>query len=518
MKRLKGCLAFLLGLFILGLLARLLKATWPVCAPAAAVAIAWFSTRNSKHAVKSAIHDVLGPIMAGLLLVCSLLLLFSATDPSPDAVNYAERALVHVDSRAPEVAKLSLLRFSVVMVLLTSIAYFFPKTQSVTRFALVKKWIGRTTATLGAATTFTFFTNVAVVQPKVPDVYNKIEVLYRRSKESQAKAVDRYLAAKAVKRGLSNLQTPERSFLEYLLEGVSAVPAMNGAQKKVLASYTASQLHYDIGLPIGAEDTHIVVADLPHRDALKMLDDQLTTEKTASRFADQAVKAAEESLAFGNDALKDLGWSFVEGLIGEQGAEISRLAKPFVDQILDKYFEKYTEPIVEQQAETVRHFFLHSETEEAAKVLARSKTRSAMALMSFSEARSAQDTARQAMDSAQNAKTDFRAGNDDKAQMELTDAEHATTNSQKHAELAKAAANSLKDGEQTLLTGSNQVRVDVALGEAAEAARSLRAAAQAEEAIKMARTTAQVLEDARAAKNAAETAEAMKTVLRAIPK
>jgi hypothetical protein len=383
---------------------------------------------------------------------------------------------------------------------------------------LVKKWVGKTTAALSAATTFTFLTNVAVVQPKVPYVYNKIEVLYRKSKERQAEAVYRYLAAKAVERGLSNLQSPERSYFEYLVEGVAVVPTMDVAEKKVLANYTASQLRYEVGLPIGTEDTQIVVADLPHGDALNLLDGQLTTEKAAARFAGQAVKAAQESLSFANDALKDLGWSFVEGLIGEQAAEISRLAKPFVDKILDKYFENYTEPIITRQAEAVQHFFQHSETGEAAKALARGETRSAMALMSLSEANQARNTARQALESAQNASMDIKAGNDEKAQLELSDAERASTNSQKYAEFAKAAANSLKDTEQALLTGPDQTRVVVAAAEAAEAARALRVAADAEEAIKIARMTEQVVEDARAAKNAAEAAEAAKTLLRAIPR
>jgi hypothetical protein len=510
----KGCLTVLLGLILIGLVVNLLQQTWPVCVPTAVVIVAWLLTLKSSNPIKLAIHGVLGPMTVGLLLVCSLTLLFNVMSPSANEVNLAERALVYADNSAPAVTKLSALRFSLAMIFLTSVAYFFPRLQTVTRFFLIKKWAGRVSATLTAATTFTFFTNAAVVQPKVPDVYLKIDALYRRSKEGQAKAVDRYLAAKAVQRALSNLQSGEREFCEFLLESIAAVPTMDIAAKKELVRYTSMGLHQEGGLLIDAEHATVAVSAHPHGEALKALNEQLQMDKAAERFADEGEKAAQESLNLVNDQLKELGWSFVDRLIGDQASEISRLAKPFVDKILDSRFESYTEPIVKQQAERVRRFFQHPEAGTEARTLANKKTQSDIVLMSIDEAKLADKAARQALESARQAQKDAQIGNDGEASADMIEAQRASTQSMEDANFAKSAANSIRNFERVSLSGSDQIGIAVAI-DAADVARSLRAAVEVEEAIKTAKTALQLVEDARAVKNAAEAA---KTLLRVIPK
>jgi hypothetical protein len=217
--------------------------------------------------------------------------------------------------------------------------------------------------------------------------------------------------------------------------------------------------------------------------------------------------------------LKELGWSFVESLVNEQGAEILRLTKPFIDKVLDKYIDSYTEPMIEQQAEKIQGFFRHPGTDSAAQDLARLDTRSALARMSADETKKAQAAAHQALESAQKAKIEISAGSEDQGVADLNNAEQASTDAQTSANFARDASSSLKDAAEASGSVSHQVQIAASVAEASasDAGASLRAAAQVEEAIKTTKAATQIIEDARAARNAAEAAEAAKAILRAIP-
>ncbi|KAA6458702.1 hypothetical protein DYQ86_19315 [Acidobacteria bacterium AB60] len=517
MDRTKGCLSVFLALLLLGIIVNLLRATWPVCLPTVVAITGWIVTAKRSSAVTKGIHEVLGPVTVGLLLVCGLMLLFAVTSPSVDEVGHVERAIVFADN-LPAMTKLSTLRFSVLMIVLTGVACLLPRAQAVTRFFTVKKWAGRTSAAVAMASSFTFFTNATVVQPKAGAIYEKIEALYRKSKEGQAKEVDRYLAAKAMQRALTGMQAGEREYFQLLVQGIAGVPTLDLSGQKELAGYTSMHLHQRGALLPNPEEAVDAAAVHAHGEALHALDEQLETEKAAKGFAEQAVKAAQESLNLGNDRLKELAWSLVERLIGDEAGEIARLARPFVDKILDNQFESYTEPLIKRQAERVRRFFQPGQTGEAARVLARKETQSAVVLMSANEAERAKASAEKALEAAQQAKADAEAGNADRAAAELGDAQLASGQAMEEAKLAKSAAAAVSDSGHALFTGSDQMKIAIAVAGATDAAKSLRAAAEAEAAINSAKNAARIVEDARAARAAAEAAEAAKTVLRVIPK
>ncbi|WP_263383522.1 hypothetical protein [Granulicella arctica] len=313
---------------------------------------------------------------------------------------------------------------------------------------------------------------------------------------------------------MSNLQNPQLIYVKDLISNVANVSTMDIAGKKVLSQYTALQLHPGAG----GKDMLIAVSPLPHPDALSLLDRQLENEKIAGSFAEEALKTAKESVSFGNGILTELGWSFVESLVNEQGAELLRLTKPFIDKVLDKYIDSYTEPIIEQQAEKVQSFFRHPEAESAAQDLARLDTRSALARMSADETKKAQAAAHQALESAQKAKIEISAGSEDQGVADLINAEQASTDAQTSANFARDASSSLKDAAEASGSVSHQVQIAASVAGATDAGASLRAAAQVEEAIKTTKAAAEIVEDARAARNAAEAAEAAKAILRAIPK
>src|SRR5262249_26321529 len=144
------------------------RLTWPVCLPAFLAVVGWFFTVGSKQPIKSAVHAVLGPVAIGLLLVAALLLLFNLASPPTDVVVYTEKALVYLDSRFPSWSKLSPGAFAVAITCLFALTYWMPRLKLITRFLAVNKFSSKAAAALGAATSFTFFSNVALVQPKVP--------------------------------------------------------------------------------------------------------------------------------------------------------------------------------------------------------------------------------------------------------------------------------------------------------------------------------------------------------------
>jgi hypothetical protein len=506
----------------------ILAQTWPICLPAGLAAAGWFFTARSKRPITSAVHAVLGPVTIGLLFVSALLLVFNLVQPPAHVVGYTERTLVFLDNRLPSWSKLSPGAFVVVVACLIAFAHWMPRLKLITKFAAFNKFSSKATAALGAATSFTFFSNVAVVQPKLPAIYVKIEAVYRNSKEGERMAVDRFLAARAVQRALMREESSEREYYRFLLDGIAAIPTMNLPSKQSLAGYVAQQLNYDTKLPVRIGGPEIDATPLPHRAALTMLDGQQASEKAASDFADEAVKAAKETLDFGNDKLKDIAWSFVDKLIGAQADAVDQFARPFIDKIIDKYFEEYAEPIVTKRAEAVRHLFEHPGSgASAAKVAANAETQSALALMNAREAELARNAANQALKAVKAAEINANNGNTVAADAELASAERASDQALKSADLARAAAESMTKVPEALMAPNEARAATIAIGaaqgvrlaaETAEAARVAESTAQALEAAKAAKGALEAVEAAKAARIAAEAAEAAKVLLRAIPK
>jgi hypothetical protein len=282
MERGKGCLTILtllIALMTVAFVVNLFVVTWPVGLPAALAAVGWFITRGSEKPIRSAAHAVPGPVAIGLLLTAALLLLFNLQSTSANVVSHTEKALVYLDNGVSSWSKLSSLPFVAVIVCLVALAYWMPRLKLIAKFAALNKFSSKATIALGAATSFTFFSNVAVVQPNVPGIYRKIEAEYRNSKEGQRRAVDRFLAAKAVQRALMNSESSEREYCRLLIDGVAATPTMDLVAKQSLAGYVADQLYHDVQLPEKIENSALAVSSLPHPSALTMLNEQLAAEK-----------------------------------------------------------------------------------------------------------------------------------------------------------------------------------------------------------------------------------------------
>jgi hypothetical protein len=175
MEPAKGCLLFLCVLLALCTVIVILALTWPICLPAGLATAGWFFTARSKKPINSAVHAVLGPVTIGLLFVSALLLLFNLTSAPANVVGYTERTLVFLDNQLPSWSKLSPRVFVIVIVCLMACTYWLPRLKLISKFAAFNKFSSKATATLGAATSFTFFPNDAVVQPKLPAIYAKIE-------------------------------------------------------------------------------------------------------------------------------------------------------------------------------------------------------------------------------------------------------------------------------------------------------------------------------------------------------
>jgi hypothetical protein len=296
---------------------------------------------------------------------------------------------------------------------------------------------------------------------------------------------------------------------------------MNLASKQSLAGYVAQHLYYGMKPPVSIGEPAIDATPLPHRAALTMLDGQQASERVASEFADEAVKAARETLDFGSDKLKDIAWSFVDKLIADQADAVDQLAKPFIDKIIDKYFEEFTDSIVTKRAEAVRRLFEHPGSGASAmKVAANGETQAALGLMNARESELARDAASRALKAAEIAKIHANNGNTVAADAELASAERASDQALKSADLARAASESIMKVPEALRAPNEARDATIAVG----AVGGVRIATEAAEAAKMAESTAQALEAAKAAKSALEAAEAAraaeaaKMLLKAIPK
>jgi hypothetical protein len=528
----KGCLRILLGLSIIALVIELFVFTLPVSLPAGLAGAAWIFTSRSQTPVRSAVNDVLGPVTLGLLLLCTLQLFFNVTSQNENVIGTAERVLVYFDNAVPSWSKLSPVRFASAMILLISATYLRPHLKLVTRFVSANKISSKATAVLSAATSFTFFSNVAVVQPYSPDVYRKIEAIYRHSRNEQIKSVDRFLAAKAIERALTNQHPSALDYCRLLIGGIAVVPAMDVASRRSLAEYSAQWLGHDATAMNTVVQPGFDVV-LPHPRAVSILDTQLSAERQASELADEAAKATRElfskMLGIGSGELKDVAWSFVDTLLSERTAVIEQITRPFADKIVDKYLDKYTDPFVTQESNAVRRLFEHPTNDSTAlKEIVSRDTQSAMALMNRVEAASAAQAADTARKAAEAAKTAITSGDTSLADAKLAEAERSATQALKAADLSKAASSSMSLAKMapaqagataTMAVGAVNVARDVELAkDLAEGARATKAAADAVEAAKIAKAAAEAVEAARAARIVAEAGEAAKLLIKVVPK
>jgi hypothetical protein len=221
-------------------------------------------------------------------------------------------------------------------------------------------------------------------------------------------------------------------------------------------------------------------------------------------------------------SFKSIAWSFVDKLIGEQADVVDQLARPFIDEMIDKYFEKHTDPIVTKQADAVRHLFEHpGNGPTAVKAAANGDTQSAMVLMNAREAELAREAARQALEAAQAARINANAGDTVRADEDLATAERASARALKDADLARAASESIMKVSEALGEEPKEARAALGAIGAVEAAEAVRIATETAEAAKIAESAVEAVEAAKAARVAAEAAEAAKAarlVLKAVPK
>jgi hypothetical protein len=511
MDRAKGWQAVVGVVAALCILTIGVKLTWPVGLFAGLASTGWFFTIKPKTTIESAVHEVLGPIALGLLLLSALLLLFNLTSAPDGVVGVAERALVRLDNDVSSWSRFLPGAFAGSMVFLMAAVYMRPRLRLIA-VSSINKFLTKVPAVLAAATSFTFFSNVAVVQPRAPAVYHKIEAIYRNSKKEERKSVARFLAAKAVDQALINQDPSDRYYFRLLLDSIVAIPTMDLASKQELAGYMAEHLNNAEPRHVTAGTPSIEESPLPHRSALNLLDGQLAVERTAARLADEEGKAtkelASEALGLGADSIKKIGWSFVDGLIGQQADVVEQLVRPFIDKIFDKSFEKDTDPIVTKLSEAVRRLFDHPEGGPAEpEITAKGDTHAAIELMNARNLALAHYWTHKAGEALRARTSAADAGDMVKARTELANAELASDQATKAATLATTASESLK-------AAPNEAR---AAAIAAGGAGTDPIATETAEAVKMAKSVAQDFDKAAKDKAAVSLTEAVRTVVKAAP-
>jgi hypothetical protein len=536
----KGCLSVFLGLLVLGLIFQIFALSWPVCLPTVLFALGWFLT-FSTNPIKKAGHSLFGPIAIGLLLTSALLVLINLASPSADAIGQSERLLIHLDNILHSWGKLTPISFTGAMIALLGVTFWIPSVKAISRFFLFKKWVSRVAAIVGAATSFTLFTNVAVVQPRVPAIYLKVEAVYRSSKAKEQKEIDRYLSAKAIELAFKN-QSIDREYVEALFDAISAVPYMDRIDKNSLAGYVAEHIaderspssiemlsneaqsvpdgySLDAGIgkmPIGPADKEEV--SLRREDCLELFDNQLAGEKVATQFADQAVQAAKESLSYGSEQTKDIAWAFVDRLIGEESQVVNEFARPFINKVLDAYFDKYTQPLIQKQSELIKRLLTRPGGGASLASSVHGEVRSGLGLMGTTEASLAREAVHEAADAARAAATYAQEGDSEKSNAEFARAQESSSRALKDAKLSKEASESLSKLAEGLSLDSEALSTQISATAAVEAIQAARMATEAAEAVRLAESTKKAVQAANAARTAEETAEAVKTLLKVIPK
>lgn len=508
-QKANGCLLTVLGLICLGILINIGRLTWPVCAAAVVAAGLWLITARYQSAPMRAATAVSGSVAIGLGLLSLLLLIFNLNSPSQelDAIRISERILVYLDNRLPKWTDLSIAQFTLILLALLVASWLFPDRRLLARYSWTSGFLHRAALVLAGASAFTFFTNVAIIHPKGPRTYLRIDALLRKSADAERKSIEHFLSARALIQYLQQPGSVGATGIIALAGAILNVPEMDLSGKVRLADYTA---HLAMGAPeiVQRAPRTRVAPEL----AVATLDLQTEKELIAAQHAEEAIEAAhlvlEKASDIASDPVKKIVWALVEGLINAQGIALPPLTDIYMDEVIDNYSERIAEPIAENIGARFNKMF---GGHQSVGVTAQRTVAAAIPIMAERETGAAMLFSASAQRAATNASAAARDDDEERLEKALAEAQKESSRAIKAAEFAQSASRAAGEIGRDVRNASIAGGVVAGALDAAELATAAKAAAEATEA-------------ARAAKAAVDAAEATKTlaaaadVLRAIPK
>jgi hypothetical protein len=165
-----------IGLLIVVLIVVIGSFSWPVSGYLLAGYIAWLMVKSKKNVWAMAAASVLVSVDIGLAMVAIVLSAFNIVRPEQAARDVAliEKLLLCLDKHLPVWTRIPAWAVIIILAILTVLSYFLPTLKLVSRFVWLKRRLGQAVASIAVVTSFTFFSNAAIFEPKSHETYDRL--------------------------------------------------------------------------------------------------------------------------------------------------------------------------------------------------------------------------------------------------------------------------------------------------------------------------------------------------------
>ena len=223
--------------------------------------------------------------------------------------------------------------YLLVLALLVLVAAYAPHWKPVTRVTALKKWLGQATAAVGVITSFTFFTQVGVLEPNRDEVISHLRAIYARTVERQSSAVARRLNAEIVRATVAKLNPLTSAESSVMLKAVDEISLLPPSKEELLRGIAEDPL-WAISAPARSEvASPAILRELPERDPLGAIAAQNEISTRRALLADEVERAAKAALSDTvGRASAALAWDFLSALGAPAQLTIKDVAKKLTSQ------------------------------------------------------------------------------------------------------------------------------------------------------------------------------------------
>jgi hypothetical protein len=336
-----------------------LALAWPAVGYLIAAAVALFLVRNSSNPWMRAAKGMLIPAVIGFAILSVLLIAMNwPTDaPRGDDVARIEHQVLWLAKSVPVSLTAGWPKL-LILIILIAVIRFAPAAQLVSRYVGLATIVRRIAAGLALATSFSFFTNDAVLGERARTAEERVAVAISRLEQQQRDALGKYLAVRVLNEALKTVGTSDAKYVFTLLTEVKETPDLTTRGRLHLASELGRQIAAEAMMPVpsDAEPAELDRLEIRNRSRETLAAEMSRAEVTRRQPLPprEQVKAFEEMLTMASvEARRPLELllnAFLDGILDQESSELSRQGRIYVRNVADRYVDGLLKPYIQAEA------------------------------------------------------------------------------------------------------------------------------------------------------------------------
>jgi len=349
-NRVRAGFVVFLGIIV----AAVLVGSWPFCLYELGALLAWAILRKIENPWAGAASAIFRSLALGLAPGLVILAIYGqAGEAAAAPVASYERQMLWLQEHLPDLAEHP---WTIVgsLLLVTGLSFLLPRWKLVQRFGWLKDLAAQLAAAVTIATSFTFFTKTAVVDPSANASYARLQALYRKSEKKEARARAEELADESLARAVAALPEPTKSSYRQMLATVARWQPIQA--QEMMADLAQSPEPDHAASAQWDKDGKWDQIPMPSKariaDALTAQQaSEAAQEKKASDAEQGLEETLKETLGNGNDNIGHLVKYLVEPLLKPVIGELAEHVADYLGDVTAESIEKAQDGWRKEQVE-----------------------------------------------------------------------------------------------------------------------------------------------------------------------